>query len=373
MPLTMRDVAWKAGVSIRTVSRAINKQGEITEETRQKVLAVVEELGYRPSKVARALVTRRSETIGLILGDITNPYFPEFARGVMDTAEAEGYNVFVCNSDGNHDKEIDTLESLADHGVDGIIVSPAYENEDKLKAFAETDTPLVVINRPFQHHKIGLVLTRIRQGAKMAVDYLVGKGHTAIGMIAGSAPLDKMQRARGFRDAMASHGLPASDKWILPGEPVLEHGIEATVRLLTEHPQITALFCYNDAIAIGAIQACKNMGRRVPDDCAIVGFDDILFVAMTDPPLTSVHVDKYWLAVCRRDKLFHNKNRHLAADSGTEPARLRPIAVACCPARPRDPGDRRVETSPGLSDHQHVQPFEIERQADQTPFSGSSC
>jgi LacI family transcriptional regulator len=291
----MRDVAQKAGVSIRTVSRAIHKQGEITEETRQKVLVAVEELGYRPSKVARALVTRRTETIGLILGDITNPYFPEFARGVMDTAETEGYNVFVCNSDGDLDKEIDALESLADHGVDGIIVFPAYENETNHRAFAVTDAPLVVINRPFQHPKIGLILTRIEQGVKLAIDYLVGKGHTAIGMVAGSAPLDQMQRAKGFRGALVSHGLQVVDEWIVPGPPVLEHGIKSTRHLLTEYPQITAIFCYNDLIAMGALQACREMGRRVPDDCAVIGFDNIRFASMTDPSLTTVHVDKYWL------------------------------------------------------------------------------
>jgi LacI family transcriptional regulator len=300
----MRDVAQKAGVSIRTVSRAINKQGEISEETRRRVLAAVAELGYRPSKVAQALVTRRTQTIGLIVGDITNPYFPEFTRGVMDTAEIEGYNVFVCNSDGDPDKGIGALESLADHGVDGIIVFPAYENEAKFKAFAETDAPLVVINRLFQHPKIGLVLTRIEQGVKLAVDYLVAQGHTAIGMVAGSASLDKMQRAKGFRDALVSHGLQVVDEWIVSGPPVLEHGVEATRHLLTEYPQVTAIFCYNDVIAMGAIQVCKEMGRRVPDDCAIVGFDNIQFASMTDPPLTSVHVDKYNLGQQATNLLF---------------------------------------------------------------------
>ena len=291
----MRDVAQRAGVSIRTVSRAINKQGEITEETRQRVLAAVEELGYRPSKVAQALVTHRTETIGFILGDIANPYFSEFARGVMDTAEAEGYNVFICNSDGKSDKEIRAAESLVDHGVDGIILFPDYASESKLKAFAEIYAPLVIVNRPFYHQKIGLVLTQIRQGAVLAVDYLVGKGHTAIAMIAGPGPIDQMQRAKGYRDVLVSHGLPVADEWILPGPAILEHGAKSTRHLLIKHPQVTAIFCYNDLIAMGAIQACKEMGRRVPDDCAIIGFDDIRFAAMADPPLTSVHVDIYSL------------------------------------------------------------------------------
>ena len=302
--VTLRDVAERAGVSIRTVSRAIYSQGEITEKTCQKVLAAVEELGYRPSKVARALVTRRTETIGLILGDITNPYFPQFARGVMNTAATVGYGVFVCNSDADLDKETRALESLADHGVDGIILFPAYEKEVGYKALAEAEAPLVIVNRLLRHPRIGLVLTQIEQGARLAIDYLVSKGHTAIGMLAGSVPLDQMQRARGYRDELVAHGLQVVEEWIVPGPPVLKHGIEATWRLLTEYPQITALFCYNDLIAMGAIQACKEMRRRVPQDCAIIGFDDILFAPMTDPSLTTVHVDKYWLGQQAAGLLF---------------------------------------------------------------------
>ena len=292
MSVTMRDVARKASVSISTVSRAINKQGEISEETRQKVLAAVEELGYRPSKVARALVTHRTETIGLIMSDITNPFFPEFARGVMDTAEARGYSVFLYNSDGKAEQELRAIHALADHAVDGIILFPTY-NEEELKAFAEHYMPLVVMNRRFEHPRIGLVLTEIRRGAKLAVDYLVSKGHTAIGMIAGPIPLDRMQRALGFRDALVAHGLPIVEEWIVPGTPVLERGKETARRLLSEYPQITALFAYNDLLAMGAIQACKEMGRRVPEDCAIVGFDNIAFASMIAPPLTTVHVNKY--------------------------------------------------------------------------------
>lgn len=121
MTATLRDVALKAGVSIKTVSRVANNQGEISETTRQRVQAAISELGYRPSKVARALVTQRTDTIGLILGNITNPFFPEVARGVLDAAEARDLNVFVCNSDGDLQRELRTLQSLTEHGVDGVI------------------------------------------------------------------------------------------------------------------------------------------------------------------------------------------------------------------------------------------------------------
>jgi len=296
VPVTMRDVARKAGVSIRTVSRVVNNQGEISDETRQRVLATIEESGYRPSKVARALVTRHTETVGLVLGDIANPFFPEVARGVMDTAEARGYNVFVCNSDGNVEQEARILRSLADHAVDGVIIYPCFGGGDDLRAFAEHHGPLVAINCFFQYPGVSRVMINTRRGANLAVNYLIDKGHTAVGMLAGQAPsLNLMRRVRGYRDALRAHGLPFVKEWALSGPPVVERGAESTRQLLTQYPQITAIFAYNDLLAAGAIQACKALGRRVPDDCAIVGFDDIPLAAMLAPPLTTLRVDKYEL------------------------------------------------------------------------------
>jgi LacI family transcriptional regulator len=310
VPVTMRDVARKAGVSIRTVSRVVNNQGEISDETRQRVLATIEELGYRPSKVARALVTRRTETIGLVFGDITNPFFPEVARGVMDTAEARGYNVFVCNSDENVEQEARILQSLADHAVDGVIIYPGFGGGDDLRAFAEHHGPLVAINCFFDYPGASRVMIDTRRGAKLAVNYLIDKGHTAIGMLAGQAPsLNLMRRVRGYRDALRAHGLPFVKEWVLAGPPVVERGAESTRQLLTQYPQITAIFAYNDLLAAGAIQACKELGLRVPDDCAAVGFDDIELASLITPSLTTVRVDKYdlgWQAMTRLLEMLDN-------------------------------------------------------------------
>lgn len=293
MLVTMRDVARRADVSIKTVSRVVNNQGEISDATRIRVLAAIEELGYRPSKVARALVTNHTDTVGLIIGDITNPFFPEVARGVVDTAQAQGYNVFLCNADGDLQTELSMVRSLVDHAVDGIMIFPAYEGEDELKAFAEDYSPVVVVNRFFEHPRIGLVMIEVRRGAGMAVDYLVSKGHTTIGMLAGFPPLGRLQRVQGFREALIAHRLPVIDEWILPGPPVMERGREAARQLLTQHPQVTAIFAYNDLLALGAIQACQELGRHVPGDCAVIGFDDIQLAAMVTPSLTTIRVDKY--------------------------------------------------------------------------------
>jgi LacI family transcriptional regulator len=307
VPVTMRDVARKAGVSIKTVSRVVNDQGEISEATRQRVLAVIEKLGYRPSRVARALVTHQTHTIGLVVGDITNPFFPQIARGVIDAAQAKGYNVFLCNTDGDPQQELSLLESLADHGVDGIVIYPSYDSDDNLNAFVKYYRPLVIVNHCFEHPAASQIMVDNRRGAKLAVDYLVSKGHTAIGMLTGvrDPSFDKVRRIHGFREALVAQGLPITDEWIVPGSaPTFECGYETARQLLTQHPQVTAIFAYNDLLALGAIQACHELGHCIPDDCAIVGFDDIMWAAKATPPLTTIHTDKYDLGQQASTRLF---------------------------------------------------------------------
>lgn len=183
---------------------------------------------------------------------------------------------------------------------------PAYENEAYIKTFADDYHPIVVINRAFEHPEIGLVLTDIRKGARLAVDHLVSRGHTAIAMLAGQAPcLDALQRVQGFREGMQAHGLKLAKEWILGGPAIMSQGRESALRLLREYPEVTAIFAYNDLIALGAIQACQELGRRVPGDCAIVGFDDFQFAAMVKPALTTIRVDKYELGRQATDLLLN--------------------------------------------------------------------
>jgi len=294
MSVTMRDVARKAGVSIKTVSRVVNNQGEISEATRQRVLAVIDELGYRPSRIAQAMVTRRTHTVGLVIPDITNPFFSEMTRSVQGFARAKDYNVFLCGSDRDPQETLQALHSLATQGVDGIIFFACRASDDDLKAFAHNYRPIVFINRFFEHPNVSLIMVDNYRGARLAVDYLIDQGHTAIGMLSGIYPsLDKIRRVQGFRDGLVARGLSVVDDWILPGLPTLDHGYVSARRLLTQHPQVTAIFAYNDLLATGAIRACHELGRRVPTDCAIVGFDDIRLAAMVTPPLTTIHVDKH--------------------------------------------------------------------------------
>jgi len=298
LSVTMRDVAKAAGVSIKTVSRVVNEQGEITEETRQRVLKAIEKLEYRPSKLARALVTRRTDTIGLLIGDIDNPYFAEVALGVLDVTQEQEYDVFLCNTD-TPVTEKRALFSLVDHHVDGAIIYPTYNNLPWLKGFGNPTRPLVIVNALIDPVPgIGLVLSKIADGAKQAVNYLIKNGHTEIGMIAGEvAPLDLINRVTGYRQALEEHGIPFREQRVILGPPIIQHGFDAIKVLVEQEPQITAVFCYNDLLAMGALQGCKALGLRVPEDCAIIGFDNIRYTEMVTPPLTTVHVDKYEIGV----------------------------------------------------------------------------
>lgn len=294
MAITLRDVAQKAGVSIKTVSRVVNDQGEISDDTRQRVQAVIDELGYRPNLIARGLVTQRSYTVGLVFPDITNPFFPEVARGVQDTARARDYNTLLCNSDENKQEELRTLHSLAAQGVDGIIIFPCFHTNDNLNIFAEQYQPVVSVNSRYDHPHISLVLTDNYGGAKQAVEHLYGRGHRHIAMLSGleTSPT-RGRRVQGFLNTMAALNLPVTEEAVLAGLPTLESGYEAALRLLRQNPQVTAIFAYNDLLALGAIKACKELGRRVPDDCAIIGFDDVQLASLVSPALTTIRLDKY--------------------------------------------------------------------------------
>ena len=294
--ITIEDVARAAGVPRQTVSRAINNKGEISPATQERVMEAVQALDYRPSRVARGLATRRTRTIGLVVPDITNPFFPEIARGVQDSARGEDYSVFLCNTDESPDEELQVLHSLAAQPVDGILLFGSRIGDADLAAFADGYRPLVVFNRFLAHPAVSLILVDNQRGAKLAVDHLADQGHTAIGLLAGpvTSP-SSAQRVEGFRQAMAARGLPTPEDWILPGRPTIKGGYQAARRLLAEHPQVSGLLAYNDLSALGAVQACAELGRRVPGGCAIIGFDDIGLAAMVSPSLTSVRVNKYYM------------------------------------------------------------------------------
>jgi LacI family transcriptional regulator len=292
----MADVAREAGVSLMTVSRVINHKDDVSSTTRQHVLKVIERLGYRPSGIARGLVTQRTGTLGLVVIDVANPFFADVARGAEEQAYAGGYNVFLCNTDEDPQRELAVLQSLEEKRVDGVVLCSSRLDGDELHAALAHHPAVVLVNRRLENDGVSTVLVDDVAGGQAATQHLLRTGHLAIGFLAGPpASRSGRERTKGYRAALASAGLPCDPVWVRHCSPVVHSGCEAARQLLTTHPELTALFCYNDLVAVGALQACAHLGRKVPDDLAIVGFDDIPLAALVTPSLTTCRVPRYEL------------------------------------------------------------------------------
>ena len=306
---TIEDVAQAAGVSRQTVSRAMNDKNEISQETKERVMRAVEELGYRPNRMAQSMVTQRTHMVGMLMADITNPFFPEVTRGVQDVAQANGYNVFVCNTDDRESLELQEMRSLAAQGVDGIIVFSHSASEENLRAFADTYQPMVFVNRALEHPHVSYMMVDNFLGAQLAVAHFATKQRTQIGMLTNnSATYLSSRRLIGFKKSLSDYSLPFAENRIIPEAPTLEGGYQAAHQLLDRYPEINAIFTYNDLMAIGALRACNERGRRVPEDIALIGFDDIQLARMTTPALSTIHVDKYALGQMAMNRVMEMIN-----------------------------------------------------------------
>ena len=291
--ITISDVAKLAGVSHQTVSRVINNKAEVSPETRRRVLAVIEETGYRPSGLARGLATSRTATIGMVVPDISNPFFSDIARGIETTAYDRGYNVFLCNSDEDPERELDILYSLEQKQVDGVILCGLRQKSPALLDVLDRFSAVVMVNRLLDHVEYPAVMIDNAGGAQEAVRHLLKLGRASIGFLVGPAfSYSAVQRLQGYKDAMSEAGIAIEEDWIQYCEPTVDGGECAARKVLQNHPQIDALFCHNDLVAVGAIQACKSLGRRVPEDVAIIGFDDIYLAALVTPSLSTCQVPR---------------------------------------------------------------------------------
>ena len=296
--ITISDVARLAGVSHQTVSRVINNKPDVSPATRERVQQVVEQTGYRPSGLARGLATSHTATIGMIVPDISNPFFSDIARSIETTAYDRGYNVFLCNTDEAPERELNVLYSLEQKHVDGVILNGIRQQGSELLKALEHFPAVVFINRLFDHRPYPAVLNKDRQGAKEAVRQLIRMGRTAIGMLTGpNFSYSGACRLLGYSDALSEAGFSIADDFLLHCPPTVPGGAAAADFIFQQHPELDALFCYNDLVAVGAIQASKRLGRRIPDDVAIIGFDDIYLAPLVSPSLSTCRV--------HRDELGH--------------------------------------------------------------------
>lgn len=315
--VTIADVAKVAGVSKQTVSRAINNKGEISPETKERIMSVIAELGYRPNRMAQAMTTQQSLMVGLLIPDITNPFFAEVARGVQDAALDHDYNVLLCNTDGNQATEMRLLDLLTEQSSDAFIMWSVQTDLKTLAQFTEGGRPILVINQHVRAPGISEFMVDNSHGAQLAVEHFVASGRQHIAMLTNvGIPLDEVRRVQGFRDAVRRLDRQQEPEAIVKAHATLEGGREGTLQLFATMPHTDAIFTYNDLMALGAIRACHELGKRIPEDISIIGFDDIQFAAMSSPALSTVHVDKYALgqqAFLRTLQLLQEPNHTLPA------------------------------------------------------------
>ena len=294
------------GVSARTVSRVVNDEGGCTPETRERILAAIDQVGYRPNLMARSLIRRRSDTIGLVAAEMLDPFFPEFADGVQRAADQLGRTMFLASSNSDRDRQRKALRSLQGHGVDGVIVFPAADTLDDLAATAAAGLPIVLVNTVLEAPGIAVVTADILGGARHATQHLASTGRHRIGLLIdsnarrGTSP---SRRELGYREALAAAGLPFDENLVVEAPNSLEGGRAGARAMLTAATPPDAVFAYNDVMALGAMQELLSSGVRVPDDIAIVGFDDILMCEAVTPRLTSVRIDRDLLGRTAVDRL----------------------------------------------------------------------
>lgn len=296
--VTINDVARSAGVSRQTVSRALNDKDEIDGSTKQRVLDAARELGYRPSRFARGLVRQDITTIGLVIPDLLNPFFTEVAAAALEAARARGWHVVVYDTADRAEEELGTLQVIASQ-VDAVVGYFSC-SEDDLELFTR-GIPVVLIGR--EHHTARFSSIRIdgEEGVHAAVAHLVAAGHQRIGMLDHDGRAEPSIRREWFTTAAAAYGIDAG--MVVGADQSADGGGAALKTLLTAHPDVTGVFTFNDIIAIGALREARRLGRSVPQDLAVIGFDGLQLGTLVEPPLSSVALDTRKLGALAIDQV----------------------------------------------------------------------
>jgi LacI family transcriptional regulator len=292
--VTIDDVARAASVSRQTVSRVLNAKGEISETTRARVQAVIAELGYRPNLLARSLITRTTHTIGLVVPDISQPFFPEIARGIKEHAHAAGYQMLLAYTAEQPMQEVESLHQLREQRVDGVIVANSRLDAETLADALDGLGPVVLTNRSLPGPFGSVIWSGYESGARRLADHLLERGHTRIGYLDAELSTNAgAQRFYGYLQALHAADVEFDQRLVARAAATPQGGASATRRLLALDEPPTAIVAYNDIMAVGALHACQAAGRRVPADVAVVGFGDAPLAPWLTPPLTTVQIPLY--------------------------------------------------------------------------------
>jgi DNA-binding LacI/PurR family transcriptional regulator len=296
-PMDIRTIARAANVSIATVSRVMNNVPTVNPEMAKRVWEVIDELDYFPNTQARALVSGRSRLFGLIVSEITNPFFPELIQGFEDIAVEHGYEILVSSTNYDPKRMSHCIRRMLERKVEGVAVMTFGIEEPLLDQLANRKVPLVFIDVGPKRTGISVLKVDYQHGIRQGVQHLAALGHRDISFISGPMTIHSAQSRRAaFVAALDECGITANPTWIVEGNHTMEGGITCMERLLAEKRRPTAVICSNDMTAIGVLHKLYRAGLRVPDDFSVIGFDDIHIAEVTIPPLTTVQMSRFELA-----------------------------------------------------------------------------
>jgi DNA-binding LacI/PurR family transcriptional regulator len=294
----MRQIAERADVSIGTVSHVINGTAVVRARLRERVLEAIRSLGYQPSALARGLRRNRTNILGMVIPDITNPFFPSVVRGVEDMAYKRSFRVILCNADNDPSKEASYVQELRSYHIAGLLIIPSVgvDIASHLEAYTSAAIPVVCIDRVPEGWEGDAVLVANVDGAYQATRHLIQMGHERLAVITGPLKLtNASDRLKGFTRALNEASLSVEPEFVQEAQFDTPSGYQAALRLLKMLPRPTAIFAGNDLIAFGVLQAARELGLRCPADVSIAGFDSLEFTKFTDPSLTSVYQPGYQL------------------------------------------------------------------------------
>ncbi|HEX3374945.1 MAG TPA: LacI family DNA-binding transcriptional regulator [Edaphobacter sp.] len=297
--MDIRTIARAANVSIATVSRTINRVPTVNPEIAKRVWEVINQLDYFPNTQARALVSGRSKIFGLIVSEITNPFFPELIQGFEDIAVEHGYEILVSSTNHDPRRMSHCIRRMLERKVEGVAIMTFGIEEPLLDQLAKRNVPLVFIDIGPKRPGISLLKVDYHHGIRQGVQHLAALGHRNIAFISGPAKLHSAQsRLSAFSTSLKECGIAPRPEWIVEGDHTMEGGIAAMEHLLAANPKKmpTAVMCSNDMTAIGVLHKLYRAGLRVPDDLSVIGFDDIHITEVTIPPLTTVQMSRFEIA-----------------------------------------------------------------------------
>ena len=321
---TIKDIAKKAGVTPSVVSRALNQKYGVKETTRQLIFKIAEEFHYYPNAAARSLVTRKTDSIGISMADISQPYYSQIIKGLEYVASQTGYTLLFSNSFESLEHEDIFRKMVSAERVDGLIIFGSNIKDKTFISFlSKRSFPFVLVERNFFDPRINCIWIDNIQGSYLATKYLIKRGHRRIGHISGNLDFQvALDRLEGYKKALYEHHLPFSEEMVAHGKFLWQDGYTAMKELLCYKPQCTAVFVANDTMAYGALQALHESRIKIPDDFAIIGYDDLEFSTLTNPPLTTVRQPRYEMGLKAMEtliKILHMENSGVATKINLTP------------------------------------------------------